>query len=709
MVPSLAVPDALATAVVVALLFVLPGIAWGPVLAPGAGSPLIAAGRAAAVSLLTTATGCTILARLGLLTPPAVLLLLAGLTAAPYALPSRRAAARRALRAAQFGRRRRLGWALGATAGIGVAVLLVIGPSRAAVGDALLPYSSTVWYYAHLAQATAASGGFPASLAEWGTQRPFQVDYLPVTAHTAAVFALLPGLDIRFLLEVYRLSVLVSFLLVAAMLFRRFVSSWIAAMGALLLAGTVRLDSRLLAYRPEAWALVPMLFTLWLTDRAIVERSRRLALLASASAAVTYLAHAEVFLLLGPGVAGLAVARLVAAGGRLGLRGPDRRSVTVAVAAGALVLGGGMVLGSGAALALTGEARVLGYAAGRPAAAPAQIPPGEVPAGWTFTRDPTWDFYVAAVAPGQLGAQPPRSFVDRRLLPRSTAHVWPGLDGRVPAFLLVLGALVAAPFVAWPFLDRRRRAILVAVAVFGAGLLVGAYLLFAISHTYVPQRTGPRRLVPYELLVPVVAAVVVLWGVNRVLVPGWRALIPRRRTAMAVSGAFLAVVTAGMLAPSPLVLSDDQGDPGLTVAGYDAYRWVGAHVPAGSRILANAYTDGSLAALTGDVGILDGRAVYLEDPAFLADATRLVLGARSLFLDPGGAGAGAYLARNRVDYLLVAGEGAISADLGGYAVFQTDRSALAASGRYTLVESFEGGKLLLYAVNVPSAAGGGST
>ena len=42
-------------ALVLALLFVLPGLAWGPVLAPGSGSPIVTAGRAAAASLLVAA------------------------------------------------------------------------------------------------------------------------------------------------------------------------------------------------------------------------------------------------------------------------------------------------------------------------------------------------------------------------------------------------------------------------------------------------------------------------------------------------------------------------------------------------------------------------------------------------------------------------------------------------------------------------------
>ena len=39
----------------------------------------------------------------------------------------------------------------------------------------------------------------------------------------------------------------------------------------------------------------------------------------------------------------------------------------------------------------------------------------------------------------------------------------------------------------------------------------------------------------------------------------------------------------------------------------------------GTRLLANAYTDGAVAAVAHRVGIVDGRAVYLENPTFLAE------------------------------------------------------------------------------------------
>ena len=86
-------------------------------------------------------------------------------------------------------------------------------------------------------------------------------------------------------------------------------------------------------------------------------------------------------------------------------------------------------------------------------------------------------------------------------------------------------------------------------------------------------------------------------------------------------------------------------------------------------------------------------------------ALKFGLGARALFLDPDGSGAARYLAREAVTHLLVAGEAA-GADLGGYLPFSTDRAALARSDRYTLLRSFDGGRLLLYAVRPLPGPGG---
>lgn len=689
---------ALQVTIAVALLFVLPGWALGPLLVPVASTPLARWGRAAGVSLLTASAACSLLAWLDLLRPPIVVGVLLVMTGLPLLLQRRGR-----VRLPSRPRARR--WRVGAGLGLALTVGLVVLATGVDLGGRRLPFTSTVWYYANLARAVAETGGFPATLVEWGAAHPFQLDYLTVTAHTGAALELLPG-QLLVQLEVYRLAILLLGVLFATLLLRRWVSSWIALLGGCLLLATVRLDAKYLDYRPETWAFTVALFTLWLVDRALVERSRRIAATATLGAAVVFLAHAEVFLVFAAAAAGIAVARVLVApdagrglgAPRLGLRFPDGHHVALAVPALAIVVGG-IVLAGLASAVIGGRVPFVGYlTAQRSADTSAPAPLTEVPPGWVSSGDPTWDFYAAAVP--NAGTRPPHAFFDPRLLPRSIADVWPGLDGRTHSGLAVLGALLVAPILGWPFVDARRRRAIAGWVVFAAVLFAGSYLLFAVSHTYVPERTGPRRLMPYELLVPVAAATFLLWVTDRVLRRGWRALLPHRG-AMLAAGLALTLLTSGAVSAAPPqagATADDDREPALSPLGYDAYIWIDANLPAGARILANAYTDGAIAGVARRPGILDGRAVYLEDAPFLARTTALLLGARVVFADPAGSGAGTYLARERVDYLLVATAGPDGTDLGGYFLFQTDLGALAQSARYTLAQSFGGGRLLLYAV-----------
>lgn len=694
--PIALLTSAVQATMVSVLLFLLPGMTLGPIVMPGASTPLARVGRMAGVSLLVVLIGCTALARLGLLSAASVVVLVAGLSVLGLIVRRPR------LRMPELRGRRRAWW-IAAAAGAVLALGLILVPSHLGVRPDLLPRSSTTWYYLHLAQSTADLGAFPAALGEWGALRPFPTDYLPVTAHTAAALLLMPG-DQLVRLEIYRLIILALGVLFGTLLFRRWVSGWAALAGAILLLGTARLDQKFDGYRPETVAFVLALFTLWVADRALVERDRRLIALATVSTAVVFLCHAEVFLILVPALVGIGVARLLVTpggrGGRLGLRRPSGRRLAATALAVAIVVVG-TVLGVASGWALTGGSTVVGYVVGddgSPDPATTRGRPGEIPAGWTFTDDPTWDFYTASVAPGLAGMPPPDEFTDSLLLPRSILVVWPGLDGRTRAGLVVLGALLVAPFLAWPWLDARRRRFLLGWTVFAGLLIAGSIVLFALSDTYVPQRTAGRRLMPYLLLLPVVAMTAMLWALGRVSAPVWRALLPGRGRAFATALA-LAVLTTGAVSASPRAdVTQGESDPALSPAGYDAYRWMAAELPADARILANAYTDGAIAAVTRRIGIVDGRAVYLEDPDFLAESTALSLGARVVFGTPAAPGAAAYLARERVTHLLVATDGPLGTDLGGYLLFDTDVEAIRGDPRFRLVREFDGGRLLLFEV-----------
>jgi hypothetical protein len=680
------------TTMALALLFVLPGLMLGPLILPGAPTPLHVIGRALGLSLLIVSAACTLLAGIGQLRIVPLLAVLAVLSLAPLAHPTVRASLRRIR---PRGSRRR-GWWLGFAAGLLLLGVVIVIPSRARVGPNLLPRTSTPWYYMAVAQEVADTGSIPKTIAEWGGARPFPTDYLPATAHAAAALELLPG-DPLVAFTWYRIAILVAAAGLTTLLLRRWFSSWVALLGACLLLSTVRLESKFLDYRPETFGLLLALFAIWAADRAVTDRSRRSAAIALAAAVATFLSHAEVFLLLGPALVGIAVARALVGPGLVGLRRPRPRDLRpLGFAAG--VLAGALIIGSGLNGIFAGEFRLLGYVTSDRHQPTQAVPADRVPAGWKFSGDPTWDFYVASVAPALDGQPPPKNFFGSSLLSRSILDVWPGLDARGRGALVTLGLLLIAPLLLWPWLDRRRRRFLLTWWIFAIGLLVGSWLLFAASSTYVPARIGPRRLIPYELFVPVMSAVLLLFGLDRLVRPGWRLLLPRRG-AMLAAGAMLAIVTVGATAPaSKSAVNDEPDEPALSTLGYEALRWIDANLPRDARLLTNAYTDGSMLAVARRPSILDGRAVYLENAAFLADSTSLTLGARVLFADPGSESARRYLATERVDYVLVATAGPNGNDVGGYLLFDTNLAALEQSGRYTQVQSFGNGRLLLFQV-----------
>jgi hypothetical protein len=696
--------EATRAAIALVLLFVLPGLTLGPVIAPGASTHLARLGRAVGVSLVVTAIACLALGRLGLLRPTILVLLLLGLTL----LPLHARLPRRPGRPSWHARR----WWLGAAAGAVLATLLAVLPAGPQAGGAPVPSGATSWSDAALAWSTGETGGFRADLPSWGGAAPARVDHGPLTAHSGAAFLLMESHPLVEL-NLYRLAVLLSGIILATLFLCRWVSTWIALLGAILLFRTVWIEAAFAGYGPEAWGLAVALFALWLTDRAVVERSRRLAVAATASAAMVFLVDIEVFLVLAAAVVGIVAARAFiqpgggpeSAGGlghrhgrRVGLRSPIAIDVVRPLALGAGIVAGAFLLGVIGDAFLTGDNRIVGYLGGGRGGEAVPIPlVGEPPAGWKPSGDPTWDFHVAANAPDQFGQPPPAAFVDDRLLPGSAVHIWPWVDGRQLLGLIVLAALLAIPLGGWPFADARRQRAILGLTVFAAVLLAGSFALFSLIPTFVPRRVGPSGLVPFIAIVPAVAATIGLWWLDRLVAPRLRSRL--WRGAMPVAGAMLAAVTALIVVPGPPT-QGAVGDraPVLSPVGYEAYRWIGGNLRPGTRVLANAWTDGALGAIAEHPGVIDGPAPYLDDPALLARATGLLLDARKVFAEPDGADAAAFLEREGVQYLLVVTPPGTGDDLGASKPFDVDLAALESSSRYRLEQRFGDGRLLLFEV-----------
>jgi hypothetical protein len=696
--------EATRAAAALVLLFLLPGLTLGSVVAPGASTHLARLGRAVGVSLVVTAIACMMLGRLGLLRPTILIALLVGLTLLPLhsRLPRRPGRPTRRAR----------NWWLGAAAGALLAALLAVVPAGPQAGGAPVPSGPTSWTDAALAWSTADTGGFRADLPAWGAVGPLDVNHGPLTAHSAAAFLLMQS-DRLVELNLYRLAVLLSGLVLATLLFRRWVSTWIALLGAILLFRTAWIESLVAGYGPEGWGLVVALFALWLADRAIAERSRRLTVAATVSGAVVFLVDVEVFLVFGAALAGIGIARAFvqpgggpeSAGGlghrhgrRVGLRSPIGVDVVRPLALSAAVVGGGLLAGVIGDALLTGDNRIVGYLVAGQSGEAITIPlVGDPPSGWKASGDPTWDFHVAATDPGQFGQPPPAAFVDPRLLPGSAVHIWPWLDGQALLGLFVLAALLAIPLGGWPFADARRQRAILGWTAFTALLLTGSIALFSLIPTFLPRRVGPSGLVPFTAIVPAMAAIVGLWLLDRLLAPRLRARL--WRGGMPVAGALLAAIVAVMVFPVPStqVAAADR-PPILSAIGYEAYRWMGDNLRPGTRVLTNAWTDGAMGALAEQPGIIDGPAPSLDQPALLGRATGLLLDARRVFAEPDSREAAAYLAREGVQYLLVVAPPGTGDDLGGSAPFELDLAALQGSPRYRLEQRFGDGRLLLFEV-----------
>jgi hypothetical protein len=708
--PVIVAADAAWTVASLALVFLLPGLTLGRAIAPGAMSPGTRLGRAIAVSMLTAATASAGLAVLDLLRPTILVALLAGATILP--LHSRQPGRPRWPR----GRARR--WWTGAVlmGGFALALLLVPGWLEAVARGAPAAPS---WEDVAAAEAMATLGGLPPEVVTWGSGRPFATNHLLATTHFAAAAQLLPG-DILLRAEIYRVALLAAGLVVATMLFRRWVSSAIALLGAVLLLATVTIGDAFQAWDPLAWAVVIALFGLWLADRAVHERTWGLIAWAGVTGGAVLLTHPAVFLAWIAAVAGIAAARaLVAPGGgpeaagglghrhgrRLGIQRRLSRSAGLPIVVAAVIGGSAAIGGLIADGLLTGQPGVAGYLTGRTTggADGTLTRLAELPAGWRFSDDATWDLARAAFGVAGVADDTPPAGVDRDGVAAVLLNPWPRVDGRTVAGVVLLLGLGAVAIVGWLVGDPRRQRAILATVVFGAALGLGALIVIAAADSFAGRELVVSRLLGFGVVVPVVAGIVGLWLAGGRLLDNWRST-RRRRTATPAALAVLAVATLLIAAPrSAGDTRDSQSPPddaphdpsGLAVEAYD---WIAANLPDDARILVAAHTPGTVAVLAARTGIVDGPAYSPDDPAWPSEAIARLLGARRLFADPEGPGAAAFIEREAVDYLLVPGPGASGADLAGHDPFAVDRAALDASDRYALIEAFGGGRVLVYRV-----------
>ncbi len=602
--------------------------------------------------------------------------------------------------------RRTLVPALVTAAAVAVAWSAVLAPQLEVARSSGLPRHVTVWFYVDLVEDVADMGGVPESHLEWGATHDFPSEYFVSTVHAATSAELAGGFDLE-LLERYRLAMVVAGLLAAFAVWRRFLPAWWALIAGSLTIAASHFATRFVSYRPETFGFVLALWSTWLFDEALERRSKRWAALAGVVSASSFLAHAEAWFLTGPLWLGILIARVVfpdarrrdadasgegdteaaaSASGRerLGkLVGPLLRPVAIVAA---------VFVASVVVLSLAGDggARVAGQA-GLTEERSERIAP--IPAG-----DPTWTLHGALYRESEIGTPPPelRSiFVDKKAREPFVGLRLQSLEaqlGLLALVLFVLPALLRRPSA------RAARAVLV-IGITAAGIVAVGMIFTFLYSTYVPQRLGPQRVIPTYGFPLAGLLAVASWLAATRLSELWRrfnglggrAVYPVATAVLSVG--LLLLLTPGLGGRSKRLEHVAPIGPNLSETAYEAYQWIGENTPTDAIVMANGYTEGSLRAVSGRLGWLDGRAPYLGNEAFRADSIRKLIDARAYFRDP-------VVERDllpaEVDYVLAATTNG-SVDLGG-SRFAAGRSQLSDSPDLRLVRSFEDGELLLFEV-----------
>ena len=110
-------------------------------------------------------------------------------------------------------------------------------------------------------------------------------------------------------------------------------------------------------------------------------------------------------------------------------------------------------------------------------------------------------------------------------------------------------------------------------------------------------------------------------------------------------------------------------------------------------------TPGNIVAFLADIFERRGGEEYLGEPVTMAE--HMLQGAHFAENAARRVVAETYLARERVTHVLIATEGPLGRDLGGYLLFDTDVDAISADGRFNLLRSFGDDRLLLFEVVGP--------
>ncbi len=588
------------------------------------------------------------------------------------------------------------------------------------------PNGTIVYYHWGIVSKVVDAGGLPATLPEWGKPREFPYEYAFSVMHAAAT-ASLAGTTNFVLEERYRIAMVVVALFSLFALWRCWLPSWWSWLAALLTMNVSRIETRLLVYKPEAFAFFLVVWSAWLLDRALERRSPRWGALAGLVLATSFLAHPVGSLLVAPLWGGIAIGRAAPVLWRrwrqrsapvkedrpsddgTRKRWPALRAALPwpAVAA-ALVVFAVLFLSFRTIIGTTGqdlsqspvdhvdETRVvynLAYVSANPFATP-HVPECSHPFAVYSTIRP---FFSA-----------------------NAAWFFFDVHARSSVFLMI-GALVLLggvflwqrpPRLArWP--DSAKRAV-ITWCCYGIGVYLLAVLICVYYSTWVPQRVGPMRLMPYWALVFPIAIAGVCWAgsaiISRHLPSGLR--LPRFAGQASWFGAGVAVLpalafsVASVWTFTTIVASQDRGVPafeiaepragGLSQDAIDSYSWISKHLPSEALILANGYTEGALGMLSHRTGLLDGRTPFAQPDPWRREAIEWLEQSRRYFKHPR-----ATKVPGKATYVLVASR---DANLGG-SYFPTDFQAVREDPALRLLHRF--GEVTLYEVRSPKVESDG--
>lgn len=603
-----------------AVFFLAPGLAWQAVFWPP-GADLGRLERMAGVFFVSyAAVGATalVLTRLGILSGPSLAVAIAVLVLAGIAASLPRLAGSSIRRPARIGPYL---IAFGAALAIG---LLVVAPQIGMVFPAGYPIGTITWYYWTLARQILEAGAIPAVTAEWGGLYEFQGDYIVFSAFSAALAALGGRASEFAVMEALRLSSLIWAVVAALGAFRRFLPRGGALIATLLFFTAVQVFLKYTGYRPEAFNYALIFSALWFTDRLAEQPSARRAVPVVVTIVLLWLGHGVVLVLAGLLAGAIVLARWLQ-------QRPSLRTM-LGLASVPVV---GFVSASLVDLLLQGNVLLFANAAD-----PARIQ-------GPFASDLTWQFRQWALGSDQLLTGDPAEA--ENLITQRVFAPWPVFDlvrANVARLLLLLLGVVGLPFLLWRWLGPAARRLHLASFFYLAGLIAAVYSFIVLYDTYVPQRVGFGRLAPFTIIAAVIwLAVGATAMVNAAadlalhlrrsgrLPDRLRARLSASAPSWRLLGWSLVVLVAVAIGARPSIAAS-RGileASKLSADGHAALAWIAVNTPPDSIVLANGYTEGSIAAIARRNGLLDGRAPYNKEFEFLHRSVDLLRLARSFY------------------------------------------------------------------------------